>query len=425
MDDIDYDLIFGISNHAVDAEVHAPDNYIPELSKLTDESSSTPQEGEPMDDSPLEREQLDSNTLNDEEHSFEGEQEQLNAEIKGEHVVEEEHNVDDACSNAGSEYDEIFEDAPLEFDPAYPPMEKWTRDHPKDQVIGNPQEGVLTRAQIRAQNEAYVKTFDSSIPTGILLPREAKKSKKSKKDEPTSPAKKAKGSTSSKSTTQKQENVVVTIEATTVITPVVEESQEDVVVPSKIEMFRRINMKSKHKRKSSSKKLLRKPQLSHQGVMFREVPVPVSPASKKRVAEDMAKHLSHSKKKKTKKARKIVSSSESTEEDERVPETPETTILTSSIPETTVIFTPEVSIAKSIFEEEVKKVREDVNLKIQELHEEMNKEIIFVQHDYASLHQKVDIICDAVTKFVKMSDEVVERAEGDIHKASFVSFNNS
>ncbi|CAI9276580.1 unnamed protein product [Lactuca saligna] len=51
---------------------------------------------------------------------------------------------------------------------------------------------------------------------------------------------------------------------------------------------------------------------------------------------------------------------------------------------------------------DVKKVREDVNSKIQELHEEMNKEIISVQHDYASLHQKVDIICDAVTKFVKM-----------------------
>ncbi|CAI9293852.1 unnamed protein product [Lactuca saligna] len=116
-------------------------------------------------------------------------------------------------------------------------------------------------------------------------------------------------------------------------------------------------MKSKHKRKSSSQKLLCKPQLSHQGVLFREVPVPVSPVSKKRAAEDMVKHLSQpkkkkKKKKKTKKARKIISSSESTKEDERVPETPEiTSIRTSSIPKTTVIITPEVSIAKSIFEE--------------------------------------------------------------------------
>ncbi|CAI9260356.1 unnamed protein product [Lactuca saligna] len=186
---------------------------------------------------------------------------------------------------------------------------------------------------------------------GILLPRKAKKTKKSKKDEPTSLAKKAKSSISSKSTKQMSETVAMAVEATIVITPVVEESQEDVVIPSKIGMFRRIKMKSKHKRKSSSMKLLHKPQLSFQGVMFREVPVPVSPASKKRAAEDMAKHLSQLTKKKTKKSRKIVLSNESTEEDERVPETPETTILTSSIPETTVIFTPEVSIANSLVEE--------------------------------------------------------------------------
>ena len=74
-------------------------------------------------------------------------------EFEGELMVEGEHNIDDACSIAGSEHDEIFEDAPLDFDPAYPPMEKWTRDDPKDHLIGNPQEGVMTRAQIRAKNE--------------------------------------------------------------------------------------------------------------------------------------------------------------------------------------------------------------------------------------------------------------------------------
>ena len=47
----------------------------------------------------------------------------------------------------------MFEDAPLEFDPNFPPLEKWTRNHPKEQVIGNLQEGVLTRAQLRAKNE--------------------------------------------------------------------------------------------------------------------------------------------------------------------------------------------------------------------------------------------------------------------------------
>ena len=87
IDDTDYDLIFGISDHAVDAEVHAPDNNIPEISKLTDDSPSTPQADETIQDSPLEGEQLDSNTLNDEEHSFEGEKDQLNVEIEGEHGV--------------------------------------------------------------------------------------------------------------------------------------------------------------------------------------------------------------------------------------------------------------------------------------------------------------------------------------------------
>ena len=47
----------------------------------------------------------------------------------------------------------MFEDAPLDFDPAYPPLEKWTRNHPKEQVLGDPQDGVLTRAQLCAKNE--------------------------------------------------------------------------------------------------------------------------------------------------------------------------------------------------------------------------------------------------------------------------------
>ena len=47
----------------------------------------------------------------------------------------------------------MFEDAPLDFDPAYPPLEKWTRNHPKEQALGNLQDSVLTRAQLHAKNE--------------------------------------------------------------------------------------------------------------------------------------------------------------------------------------------------------------------------------------------------------------------------------
>ncbi|CAI9265949.1 unnamed protein product [Lactuca saligna] len=55
-----------------------------------------------------------------------------------------------------------------------------------------------------------------------------------------------------------------------------------------------------------------------------------------------------------------------------------------------------------LFIQDVKKVCEDVNLKIQELHQYMDKEIACVRTDYASLNQKVDIIFDAVTKFAKL-----------------------
>ena len=49
----------------------------------------------------------------------------------------------------------MFEDAPLEFDLAYPPLDKWTRNHLKEQVLGDPQAGVLIRAQLRARNEVH------------------------------------------------------------------------------------------------------------------------------------------------------------------------------------------------------------------------------------------------------------------------------
>ncbi|CAI9304104.1 unnamed protein product [Lactuca saligna] len=50
------------------------------------------------------------------------------------------------------------------------------------------------------------------------------------------------------------------------------------------------------------------------------------------------------------------------------------------------------------------KVREDVNLKLQELRDYMSEEIVIAQQDYASLNQKVDIIAEVVTKFVKLYD---------------------
>ncbi|CAI9302875.1 unnamed protein product [Lactuca saligna] len=97
--------------------------------------------------------------------------------------------------------------------------------------------------------------------------------------------------------------------------------------------------------KSSSPHVVRKPQVTHQGVLIRKVPVPVSPYSKKRKAKDITKHLS---KKKKKKSRKLVITNESTEEDERIPETPDLDLIKElSTPEQTSFIPPEDSNVKS------------------------------------------------------------------------------
>lgn len=48
---------------------------------------------------------------------------------------------------------EIFKDTNLDFDPSYSPMKKLSSHHPKEQILGNPNFDVLTRAHIRARNE--------------------------------------------------------------------------------------------------------------------------------------------------------------------------------------------------------------------------------------------------------------------------------
>ncbi|CAI9263591.1 unnamed protein product [Lactuca saligna] len=59
-----------------------------------------------------------------------------------------------------------------------------------------------------------------------------------------------------------------------------------------------------------------------------------------------------------------------------------------------------------LFIQDVKKVHEDVNFKIQELRQNMDKEIACVRTKYASLIQKVEIICDVVTKFAKLYESL-------------------
>ncbi|CAI9269813.1 unnamed protein product [Lactuca saligna] len=56
----------------------------------------------------------------------------------------------------------------------------------------------------------------------------------------------------------------------------------------------------------------------------------------------------------------------------------------------------------TLFIMDVKKLREDVILKLQELRDDMVREVAVVQNDYATLYKEVDIICDAVTKYVTL-----------------------
>ncbi|CAI9285720.1 unnamed protein product [Lactuca saligna] len=103
-------------------------------------------------------------------------------------------------------------------------------------------------------------------------------------------------------------------------------------------------MKLKSKRTSSSTNVVHKPQVSHHGVVFWEISAPASPSSKKRMAADMAKHIS-----KKKRCKLVLSFNSTTDEIEAIPETPETVLINeSSRTDTLVTQPPEVSIAKTV-----------------------------------------------------------------------------
>ena len=61
--------------------------------------------------------------------------------------------------------------------------------------------------------------------------------------------------------------------------------------------------------------------------------------------------------------------------------------------------------------QDVKKVREYVNFKLQELREDMGREIAILQQDYSSINQKVDLIAYVVTKFVKLYEALHPKVE--------------
>ncbi|CAI9281121.1 unnamed protein product [Lactuca saligna] len=79
-----------------------------------------------------------------------------------------------------------------------------------------------------------------------------------------------------------------------------------------------------------------------------------------------------------------------------------------------------------MFVQDVKKVREDVNFKLQELREDMEKEIEVVQRDYASLNQQVDVIVEVLATFVKLYEAESPQLSqlSTTESTSFVKINN-
>ncbi|CAI9262823.1 unnamed protein product [Lactuca saligna] len=196
-----------------------------------------------------------------------------------------------------------------------------------------------------------LQTIDSTIETWILLATEETRSKRTKNTETGSSKKQVKESKSTKIPKKKP----ITIEepvthkllvADTTLTKLVgPETQQKEIIPSRTGVFRRIKMKSKHNSISPNTNVVRKPQVTHQGILFREIPALVSPSSKKQRAKDMAKHIS----KKKKKTSTVIISTESTDnEDEWILETPTANLQkdTSTTSQTAVI-PPEDSVAKS------------------------------------------------------------------------------
>ncbi|KAI3510579.1 hypothetical protein L1887_17687 [Cichorium endivia] len=65
-----------------------------------------------------------------------------------------------STSGYPSDIEDIDSEGPPDFDPNYPPFEKWTRNHPQSLVIGNVRDNVLTRAQLHHRQLDLNKTSE-------------------------------------------------------------------------------------------------------------------------------------------------------------------------------------------------------------------------------------------------------------------------
>ncbi|CAH1441056.1 unnamed protein product [Lactuca virosa] len=69
-----------------------------------------------------------------------------------------------------------------------------------------------------------------------------------------------------------------------------------------------------------------------------------------------------------------------------------------------------------IFFEQVKKVKESVDLKVVNLKSEMSKEVQKMEQNYTFLHRKVDVITTTITKLVALNTEHSNKLEAKSKK---------
>ncbi|KAI3708631.1 hypothetical protein L2E82_37937 [Cichorium intybus] len=122
-------------------EISTPNSVTPAASdRATTSSTPTAVEGE--------------NTLNS---SSQLHTPQPNATNSNNHLI-----MGDFPSTSGypSDIEDIDSEGPPDFDPNYPPLDKWTRNHPPSLVIDNVRDNVLTRAQLHQRHLDLNKTLE-------------------------------------------------------------------------------------------------------------------------------------------------------------------------------------------------------------------------------------------------------------------------
>ncbi|TLX70168.1 DDE-type integrase/transposase/recombinase [Labilibacter sediminis] len=149
--DADFNFFFDSPATALDSEKFSSDNHISEFDKLLDLSSDN--KGVSSDNKGVSSVEGEHASIEGESPSIEGEHTQTSnsavpAQFEGEKSQISPIVISSDSDSESFQQAEEYEVAVPEWETMHnPPLVKWTRQHPPNQVIGNATDGVLTRAQ--------------------------------------------------------------------------------------------------------------------------------------------------------------------------------------------------------------------------------------------------------------------------------------